>query len=282
MLWVLFAASMWGTWSLYLRPTGLSGLVISPLFFAFLSLSALPFFVLEKRAKWSTRTVCVLIALGVMGALNVVTFFAAMQSGSIQVAVLTHSFAPVLVALATPWVEKRRVQNAVPLALLALSGLALVLEPWRSHGAHVLWPAILGSISALAYAINIFLMAHLGDELGAARTMSLHALIASLLLWPLVLLLPSTHAQLPLLFTATNVFRVALASLIPGALAGIAFMRGVQKIGSTKAAILAYLEPVVACAIGIVVFAEDVSAFTILGGSMVLCAGALTATMKSS
>src|SRR6185369_7241560 len=107
-----------------------------------------------------------------------------------------HYLAPVFVAVAAPFVDKRRVRGALPAALLALGGLVLVLAPWEpGHlGGDLLAGAALGATSAVAYAVNVFVVARLAPAVGSGRAIAWHAVLALPLLLPLALLGGVPHA----------------------------------------------------------------------------------------
>ncbi len=272
---VVFAAVMWGTWSLWFRPTELSGRTTAPVVFACMALSSLPLISRERTERktpivWTPRVVGMLAAFTFFDALNAATFFHAMTITTVAVAVLTHDLAPVLVALLAPRVDGVRVPGAGLSALLALAGVTLLLEPWRDGalGGDVLLGAGLGLTSAIAYAGNVFLGRKLALEIGTATTLGVHALGA------LLLLLPLAGSEL-LDIEGRDVPYLLVAGLVPGALAGLAFLRGSAVIGSARAAILAFVEPVVACVVGWVAFGERLSLWALAGGALVLLAGVL-------
>lgn len=279
---VVFAATCWGTWSLWFRPTELPGSVTAPVIFAFGALGTIPL-VLRERAQrsapivWTPRLAWMLAAYALLDALNAATFFSAMTVTTVAVAVLTHDVAPVLVALAAPRIDGTKVPGAGLAAGIALVGVGLLLEPWRpgALGGDVLLGASLGLVSAFAYAANVFLGRKLTLELGSATTLGLHAVGAMLLLLPLA------GADL-LAIEARDLPYLAIAGIFPGVLAGLAFLRGAALIGSARAAILAFLEPVVACVVGFVAFGERLSAWSILGGLLVLGAGLLVSWPRRS
>jgi drug/metabolite transporter (DMT)-like permease len=99
-LMVTIAAASWGTWSLFLRPTGLPALVTSPLIFLVMALVTFPLALRETRAVWSRRAVGLLLANAAFDALNLVSFFAAMEYTTVAIAVITHYLAPILIAVA--------------------------------------------------------------------------------------------------------------------------------------------------------------------------------------
>jgi len=304
---ILAAAISWGTWSLWLRPTGLPSEVTTPILFLAMALGAWPLMLRERAPRWSKRAVLLLIAFGVSDAINVGTFFAAMSVTTVAIAVLTHYAAPVIVALLAPRIDGVHVPHAKLAALLALAGLTIVLQPWRglegsavdpadviarsagstadviarsagstadviarSAGstADVLLGATLGLVSACAYASNVFLARRLTEDLGASRTLGLHSVIAALLLLPLA---GSHLVEIEL----GDVPYLAIGCVGPGLLAGLAFLRALTLIGAARASILAFVEPLVACLVGWLAWDEPLGWSVVVGGALVIAAGVL-------
>lgn len=273
MLGVLVAACAWGSWTVFLRPTGLPGGVTAPLLLGGVGLLSIPWALRDPvAARWDRTSVLLLLAYTASNATNVVTFFSAMSTTSVAVAVLTHSVAPVLVAVLAPRVDGTKSPRAVPAALVALAGLALVLEPWRPEAwtGDVALGAALGLTSAVAYAACVFMLKRLVVRIGAARTLSAHSALAALLV------LPFAGGRLFELETS-DLVPLAGAVVLPGVLAGLAFSHGLRVLGSARTAVLALIEPVVACAIGWAVWGEPLGPVAILGGAMVIGAGAMVA-----
>ncbi len=262
---VALAAACWGTWSAFLRPTGLPGTVTGPLMFAAMGLFALPFALRGPAVRWDRGTLALLVANALFDAINVVTFFEAMQRTTVAVAVLSHYLAPILVAVAAPRIEGTRVPGALGWAALATAGLTLVLEPWHTRGP-VAIGALLGAASAACYAANVFIVRRLVPRLGAARTVSYHALLGA------VLLLPLGAGELHLV-TGPALARLGVGSLVLGALAGAVFVRGLDRIGSARAAVLTFAEPMVAVAVGWLVFDEPLGAIAGVGAALIVIAG---------
>ncbi|MBX3159643.1 MAG: EamA family transporter [Deltaproteobacteria bacterium] len=274
---VVLAAASWGTWSLFLRPTGLSSFVTSPILFAVMGLGALPWALAQGRVAWDRTTVALLLANALCDALNVVAFFGALATTTVALAVLTHYAAPILIALAAARVDGIRTRGAGAAAAVALAGLVVVLEPWAprpGEGATLGSPllgALLGLASAFAYAANTFVVRRLAERIGAVRAMSYHSLVAAALLAPLAVLAPAggglgdiTGGDLALL--------VAGAATI-GMVSGIAFVHGLVRIGAARAAVLTFAEPLVAVAVGALVWEEPLHPIAALGGALVLGAG---------
>ena len=260
------AASLWGLWSLILRPTGLPATTTGPLLFAFMTAWTMPLALRGAPVVWRRRTVALLVGNTLFDAANVLCFFAAMTHTTVAIAVVTHYAAPILVALLAPRIDRVRVPGAPIAATVAMLGLALVLEPWRSGGAWLLGGA-LGLGSAVMYAGNVFCTSRLTLAIGATRAMAYHSGLAALLLAPLAL--PGLGA-----IDGDAWGRMAIGTAVLGALAGVAYLRGLVVIGATRAAMLTFCEPLVAVAVGALAFGEVVRPLAAVGIALVLGAGA--------
>jgi drug/metabolite transporter (DMT)-like permease len=267
-LLVAGAASLWGTWSIFLRPTGLPGAVTGPLVFALMGVFLLPAVARGPRAVWD-REALALFAMNVgLDALNVLTFFEALHRTTVAIATLTHYLAPILVALAAPLVDREHVPRARAWALIATAGLVLVLAPWdRDPDAPpILAGALLGAVSAVAYAGNVFVVRRLVPRIGAERAVSYHALAGALLIAPLGL----AHVDA---ITGADLGRLAIGSLVLGSVAGAMFVRGLARIGSSRAAVLTFAEPTVAVLVGWLYWREPLAPTAIAGAALIVAAG---------
>jgi drug/metabolite transporter (DMT)-like permease len=259
------AAASWGLWSIFVRPTGLPATVSAPIIFLAAGLIALPVALPGPRSRWTRATVALLVANGLCDGLNVLAFFAALKVTTVAVAVLTHYLAPVLVALAAPWIDGVRARGTVPAACVALAGLVIVLEPWRAPADGALLGALLGLGSAVLYAGTVLSARRLAARIGPTRAMSYHALVAGAALSPLAI----AHGAL----TGGQLAIMAAGGSALGAAGGIVFTVGLIRIGSARAAVLTFLEPIVAVAIGILVWGEPMRPLALVGGALVLGAG---------
>jgi drug/metabolite transporter (DMT)-like permease len=265
LLLVAVAASMWGTWSLFLRPSHLDGGLAGALVFALMGLLLLPAALRAPAARWDRTAVLLLAASTVLDALNVVTFFEALEETTVAVATLTHYLTPILIALTAPWIEGERVPGAIGWAAVASGGLLLVLAPWEAHGP-ILHGALFGAASAVCYAGNVFVVRRLAPRIGAERAVSYHALFGAVLLAPYA----APHV--------TNVggaalARMAIGSLFLGSIAGTMFVRGLARVGSARAAVLTFAEPMVAVTVGWIAWGEALGPAAAVGAALIVAAG---------
>lgn len=270
LLMVVLAAASWGTWSVFLRPTGLPATVTSPIIFAVMGLVSLPAALRLPPARWDRATLALLVANAAFDALNVLAFFGAMSTTTVAIAVLTHYLAPILVALLAPRFDRVETRGAALAALVAIAGLAIVLEPWRGAATGAVRGAILGACSAVCYAGNVFCVRRLAVRIGAARAMAYHSLIAAVALAPLAVSAVATDV---VSLTAGDLALLVAGAATIGAGSGVVFALGLVRVGSARAAILTFAEPLVAVAIGALVWHEPLPPLALLGAALVLGAG---------
>ncbi|MBM7117772.1 EamA family transporter [Archangium primigenium] len=267
---VAAGAALWGCWSLFLRPAGLSGPQSAWLSMLFMALPA-PF-VLRREAFRDRRATVALGVLAVCDAANAALFFAAIQRGPVAVAVLTHYLAPLFIALAAPvLIGERRSMRAVVGAPLTLAGLALLLGA-APGGFSDPRTALLGGASALFFMANVLAIKEAGRAFSPLAISALHAPLSAG-----VLLLAFGHDVLPPALDA-RVLWVGGGALLCGLVGNSVFTAGLRQVPAASAAALTYLEPLTAALVGWLVFGERLGAPGLLGGVLVLVAGVWVAS----
>jgi DME family drug/metabolite transporter len=106
----------------------------------------------------------------------------------------------------------------------------------------------------------------LAARIGATRALCYHALLAAAAMAPLAV----RHAGE---LTLPRLGLLATAAVTLGAASGVAFTVGLIEIGSARAAVLTFLEPLAAVAVGAAVWDEPLSPLAVAGGALVLGAG---------
>lgn len=273
---VAAAATLWGTWSVFLRPTELPGVVTAPVTLLVMGVGALALVRAEgKSPRWDRTAIGLLALYSLLDAINIGAFFAAMQVTTVAIAVLTHCTAPLIVALLAPRIEGTKVPGSLQATLVAFAGLVLLLRPWDQTGEHLWLGAFLGLGSALAYAALVFTVQPLAARIGIGRATSFHAIFAALLLVPFA----APHAGA---IEGDDLLLLTLGGLLPGTVGALLFLDGLRRIGAARAAVLTLLEPTVAVLIGVLVWNEELGLVSALGAAMVLGAAAWIARASGS
>ena len=274
---VAVAAAGWGTWALFVRGRGLSAAWESVLILAVIAVASSPFALHSAarapRRPW--RAWAWLAALGLVDAGNYVFYFGALERGPVGVAVLTHYLAPVLVALLAPFYLREPIGPRTPLALgCGAGGLCLIVLGGGGLSGAALPAAVLGAASAFFYAANTLISKKLFDAFSPAEALSFHCLVSAAAL--------ALLARDPLPPLRLFLFAPLAGALLLGAFGGWLYYVGLRLVPAQRAAVLTYLEPLVAAAVGGAVFGERLGALGLVGAALVLGGGAAAVLQPTS
>lgn len=278
---VASAAIAWGTWSLVLRhaeaiapmSSALESAIVMAVLTGITGVTSLR----DRVASPAPIAARMWIAwLGVSDALNLLLFFAAYKI-TIAVAVLAHYLAPIFVAAASPILLREGMTLRTALAVVgSFVGLAVMLGPGGTGAdSTAAWQsAALGAGSALFYASNVVGNKFVAESFSTSEVMFWHGTIAT----PLLALFVPRGEWAALSAHATTF--LALASIGPGTLAGLAFVWGLRRMLAAHASTLTLLEPVVAVVAGALVFGEALGARALAGGALILSGALAVVTAK--
>jgi len=228
-----------------------------------------------SRASWRTRAW--VAWLGVSDAFNVLLFFAAYKI-TIAIAVLAHYLTPIFVAILAPFVLRERVtRRTVAAVVTSFAGLTLLLASSQSaaNGSAAFQSAALGAGSAVFYASNVIVNKFVAHTFSTSETMFWHGIVATPLLAAFV-----PRDAWAAVDTRAAAF-LAIASVGPGALAGLAFVWGLRRMPAAHASTLTLLEPLVAVLTGAALFKEALGWRTLVGGALIL-SGALAVVSRGA
>ena len=97
--------------------------------------------------------------------------------------------------------------------------------------------------------------------------MSYHSLLAAAVLLPFAVERARRRSR------AGDLALLAAGASTIGAVSGVMFVVGLARIGSARAAVLTFAEPLVAVAVGALVWDEPLHPLAAVGGALVLAAG---------
>lgn len=206
-------------------------------------------------------------------------YFRAIDGSSISIAVLLLYTAPVFVMLLSLILFGEKFTGRKMLALLAtFCGCGLITGIFASKLALTAEAFAFGLASGFGYALySIF------GKL-ALRRYSTLTITAYTFYFATLGALPLADPQQ--LFTLLADWRAAAGALAIALICTVApyllYTRGLQDVDAGQASILATLEPLVAAAVGIFVFGEEVTAAKILGMALILASIFILNTFKSA
>ena len=228
---------------------------------------------LRSLVRVDRSTMAGLAANGVLLAAHWFLFFSALTLTDVAVAELLTYTGPIYVAALTPLVLRERFDRRVVLPIaLALAGMAVILGPdiGALDGAGKSAGATMAVVAAFGYAFLMLNAKRLLTGLETAVVMFWETFVATLLLLPFVLVLP-TFSQ-PSEWAA-----VATLGLFHSGFVAFVFLAGLRRVRADHAAVLMYVEPVSAVLFAALFLSEPLRLSTGLGGLGVVLGGALVA-----
>ncbi len=213
-----------------------------------------------------------LLILGAMLGFNWIFLFEAYNHTSVAAATMCYYMAPVFIILLSPAVFGEKITLRKGLcALAAVFGMVLVSDVFPSglHGARGL---VYGLIAASLYAAIVIVNRTLRDISAEDRTI-LQFAAAALVMLPYVLLTEDVRA---LRFTPQVTLLLLVVGVVHTGLAYVLYFGSIADVSAQTAALLSYIDPVVAVLLSLTLLHESMSPAAIFGAALVIGAMALS------
>ena len=213
------------------------------------------------------KEIPLLLFSGMAMGINWILLFEAYKYTTVSVATLSYYFAPVIVTVVSPILFKERLTPKQILCfLMSTVGLVMITGIGDVGGGSDLVGILFGLGAATFYATVILLNKFIKNVEGIHRTF-LQFLSAIVILLPYVLLTGG--------FTLASLDGIGWASLlIVGILhTGVTYcmyFSSLKELPGQKAAILSYIDPLVAVIISVTVLGESMTPWQIVGGVLIL------------
>ncbi len=213
-----------------------------------------------------------LLILGVMLAVNWIFLFEAYNYTSVAAATMCYYMAPVFVILLSPLIfgETITLRKGICSAV-AIFGMVLVSDVLSSglHGAKGL---LFGLIAAAFYAAIVIVNRTLKDISAADRTIMQFAVSAAVML-PYVLLTEDIGS---LEFSFFIVLMLLIVGVIHTGISYVLYFGSIAHVPAQTAALLSYIDPVVAVLLSLLLLKEPMSTGAMIGAVLVI--GAMIAS----
>jgi drug/metabolite transporter (DMT)-like permease len=216
-----------------------------------------------------------LIVLGVLDALQLYTFILALRELDVALAVFLSYMSPIYIALVAPRLLGQRTERVVVGALaLAVTGIIVMLAPGLvDPGLRVSPPGVaLGLVSGLLLAAFFLVAKTLSADVDGSTMLISDGVIVALVMLPLGLV---QWAGTGFAFGLTDLWAVLGLAVFSTALGGTVFLHGMRYIPVQHTSIVGLLEPASAPLFAFLFLAEKPSAWTLLGGALILAGAVL-------
>ena len=207
-----------------------------------------------------------LLILGAMLGANWIFLFEAYNHTSVAAATMCYYMAPVIVILLSPVIFGEKITLRKGLcALVAVFGMVLVSDV-LSSGLHGLRGIVFGLVAACFYAAIVILNRTLVDISAGDRTIMQFAFSAVVML-PYVLLTEDVGS---LTFTPFILLMLLVAGVVHTGYSYTLYFGSIARVPAQTAALLSYLDPVVAVILSVTLLREPMSVPALLGAALVI------------
>ena len=198
---------------------------------------------------------------------NWILFFQAYKYTSVALATLSYYFAPVLVTMASPLLFQERLTGRQMFCfVMSTLGLVLVIGVSGGAGAGDTAGVLFGLGAAVFYAAVVLCNKGIRNVTGINRTY-LQFLASIAVLLPYVLFTGGFHlAELP----AKGLASLLVVGVGYTGIAYTLYFSSLRYLKGQEAAILSYIDPLVAVLVSVTVLAESVTWLQAAGGAMIL------------
>lgn len=212
------------------------------------------------------RQIPLLLLSGAAMGINWILLFEAYKRTTVSVATLSYYFAPVLVTLVCPFLfkEKLTVKQIICFVMSTL-GIVLITGVGPRGGDHL--AGILFALgAAVLYASVVILNKFIQGVEGLHRTL-LQFFAAAAVLLPYVLLTDGIHLGG---MKGAGWISLLAVGVIHTGLAYCLYFSALKSLPGQKAAILSYIDPLVAVLISVTVLGEPLTLWQAVGGVLIL------------
>ena len=269
-LTLVTAMTVFGTLGLFVRniPVSSGELALYRAVLAALLLAAF-FLVTGQKIPFAKikKEVPLLLASGVAMGINWILLFEAYKYTTVSAATLSYYFAPVIVTVVCPLLFKEKLTGRQILCfIMSTAGLVLITGIGDMGGGQDLIGILFGLGAAVFYAAVVLLNKFIKNVEGIHRTF-LQFLSAIVILIPYVL---STSGITLGSLSGKGWVNLLVVGLVHTGITYCLYFSSLKELPGQKAAILSYIDPLVAVLISVTVLGESMTLWQAVGGLLIL------------
>lgn len=208
-----------------------------------------------------------LLLSGAAIGVNWILLFEAYRYTTVSVATLSYYFAPVIVTVLCPvFFHERLTGKQILCFAMSTVGLILITGSGELGGAQDSIGVLFGLGAAMFYASVILMNKRIKNVDGIHRTF-LQFVSAAIVLLPYVCLTDGIVAQG---MNAVGILNLLIVGLVHTGVNYCLYFTALGELSGQKAAILSYIDPLVAVLVSVTLLRETVTPWQLLGGGLIL------------
>ena len=213
------------------------------------------------------KEVPLLLASGIAMGINWILLFEAYKYTTVSAATLSYYFAPVIVTLVCPILFREKLTGKQLICfLMSTIGLILITGIGDFGGGNDLIGILFGLGAAVFYAAVVLLNKFIRNVQGIHRTF-LQFLAAVITLIPYVLMTSGVTLNT---MNATGWVNLLIVGFLHTGLTYCLYFSSLKDLSGQKAAILSYIDPLVAVLVSVTVLGETMTLLQAAGGILIL------------
>lgn len=198
---------------------------------------------------------------------NWILLFEAYKYTTVSVATLSYYFAPVIVTLVCPFLfHEKLTQKQIICFVMSTLGLVMITGIGDVSGGNNFIGILFGLGAAVFYATVILLNKFIKNVEGIHRTF-LQFIAAIIVLLPYVMM---TSGFTLGTLNATGWINLLIVGLIHTGVTYCMYFSSLKELPGQKAAILSYIDPLVAVLISVTILGETMTLWQMVGGVLIL------------
>ena len=268
---LIISMAVFGTIGLFVKNIPLSSGEIA-LWRAVLAAALIGIFLLITRQKIPfkkiKKEIPLLLASGCAMGFNWIFLFEAYKYTSVSAATLSYYFAPIIVTLVCPFLfkEKMGVKGWICFAASTVGIVMITGLGSSSEGSNHFLGILFGLLAALFYATVILLNKFIKNVGGIHRTF-LQFLAAIITLVPYVLFTSGIHVTS---LNGKGFINLLIVGLVHTGITYCLYFSSLRELKGGEAALLSYIDPLVAVLVSVFILKEEMTVLQIIGGILIL------------
>ena len=269
-LMLITSMVIFGTLGIFVRNIPVSSGELA-LYRAVLAAALIGVFLLATKQKIPfaniKKEVPLLLASGVAMGINWILLFEAYKYTTVSVATLSYYFAPVIVTIVCPFLFKEKLTGKQIICfIMSTLGLVLITGIGDLGGSNNFVGILFGLGAAVFYATVILLNKFIKNVEGIHRTF-LQFLAAIVTLLPYVLMTSGVTVGK---MNGIGWVNLLIVGLIHTGVTYCMYFSSLKELPGQKAAILSYIDPLVAVLISVTILGESMTLWQVVGGILIL------------